>query len=247
MTSVIETPLSDMAIKDGMKATERSLGVLSVSNRQATGVRKRVRAEADTAPYENSRNEILEVALKLFADQGFDAVTVRRLAQAAKVTSPTIYHFFGDKRGLYRAALLEAYDRMSFIAETELDPGLPPKERLFEMIMGQMARHDANGVAYQLFLRDMLDTDASIRREAVADTFATVYASLCELIAQLNPALDAHGITKLILSLYAGNRQTEGFAALLPERLRPMPDKGARGTMVRNLVDMIVATAPKAP
>lgn len=198
------------------------------------------------APSRNSRSDILEAALRLFSDQGFDGVTIRQVAAAADVTSPTIYHFFGDKRGLYREALLTAYERMVFIAAAELDPELPPEARLYEMILGQLDRHDRNAVAYGLFLRDMLDTDASIRSEAVGLSFTTVYQSLIDLIAQVNPALDAVATTRLIMTLFAGNRQTDAFMAHLPPHLAPPAQRhDARRRMVAAVLEMIVTSKPR--
>jgi len=54
---------------------------------------------------------ILKTARRLFAQRGFDAVTVREIAAACGLTLPSIYHFFENKEQLYRgclAAVLEA-------------------------------------------------------------------------------------------------------------------------------------------
>jgi TetR/AcrR family transcriptional regulator len=49
---------------------------------------------------------ILSVALRLFAARGYDAVGVQEIVAAAGVTKPTLYYYFGSKRGLL-AALFE--------------------------------------------------------------------------------------------------------------------------------------------
>ena len=54
------------------------------------------------------RSRLLHCALDLFAEHGYDAVGVQRVVSTAGVTKPTLYHHFGNKRGLLDA-LLEAH------------------------------------------------------------------------------------------------------------------------------------------
>lgn len=55
----------------------------------------------------DNRSAILSSALQLFAARGYDAVGVQEIVEAAGITKPTLYHYFGSKRGLLDA-LLEA-------------------------------------------------------------------------------------------------------------------------------------------
>ena len=48
----------------------------------------------------DNRAKILSCALQLFAARGNDAVGVQEIADAAGITKPTLYHYFGSKRGL---------------------------------------------------------------------------------------------------------------------------------------------------
>ncbi len=53
----------------------------------------------------DNRNLLLDHALSLFATQGYDAVGVQEICEAASVTKPTLYHYFGSKRGLLESVL----------------------------------------------------------------------------------------------------------------------------------------------
>lgn len=57
----------------------------------------------------NNRASLLECALHLFAERGYDAVGVQEICNAAGVTKPTLYHYFGSKRGLFEALLMERH------------------------------------------------------------------------------------------------------------------------------------------
>jgi AcrR family transcriptional regulator len=50
-----------------------------------------------------SNDRILMKALGLFSEKGYDATSVREICEAAGVTKPTLYHFYGSKEGVYRA------------------------------------------------------------------------------------------------------------------------------------------------
>jgi AcrR family transcriptional regulator len=53
-----------------------------------------------------TRDQILNAAEKLFADQGFHGVTVRQVAREAAVDPALLHYYFDSKRGLFDAAFL---------------------------------------------------------------------------------------------------------------------------------------------
>ncbi len=57
----------------------------------------------------SSRETILKQGLSLFAQKGYNAVGVQEICDACGVTKPTLYHFFGSKRGLLEAIFASHY------------------------------------------------------------------------------------------------------------------------------------------
>ena len=53
----------------------------------------------------DNRTAILSSALSLFAARGYDAVGVQEIVEQAGITKPTLYHYFGSKRGLLESVL----------------------------------------------------------------------------------------------------------------------------------------------
>lgn len=53
----------------------------------------------------DNKQVLLDRALELFSQRGYDAVGVREVVEAAGVTKPTLYHYFECKRGLLDALL----------------------------------------------------------------------------------------------------------------------------------------------
>ena len=62
--------------------------------------------------YMDNRFNILLCALRLFATRGYDAVGVQEIVEAAGITKPTLYHYFGSKQGLLDALLKEYFDQL---------------------------------------------------------------------------------------------------------------------------------------
>lgn len=75
---------------------------ISRKNEPADSARKRL-------PRELRLRQLLHVSWQLIRDDGTDALTLGRLAEAAGVTKPVVYSHFGTRNGLL-AALYEDYD-----------------------------------------------------------------------------------------------------------------------------------------
>jgi AcrR family transcriptional regulator len=60
---------------------------------------------------ESGRERLLKIARQEFARKGYAATSVEELVSMADVTSPTLYHHFGNKLGLFTATARDVYDR----------------------------------------------------------------------------------------------------------------------------------------
>jgi len=67
------------------------------------------------------RQQLLDAAIELVAEQGFQGVSVLSVARRAGVSRPIVYEHFGDLRGLLKAAIAREMKRArAQIAATEL-------------------------------------------------------------------------------------------------------------------------------
>ena len=76
---------------------------------------------------------ILKKALRLFSSSGYHATSVREICQAAGITKPTLYHFFGSKEGVYRALVDGALEDFKERLSMELSRPGTAEERLKRM------------------------------------------------------------------------------------------------------------------
>jgi len=57
---------------------------------------------------ETVRTRLVAAAIGLFARKGYAATTVREIVEAAGVTKPVLYYYFGSKEGIFHEVMREA-------------------------------------------------------------------------------------------------------------------------------------------
>jgi AcrR family transcriptional regulator len=78
------------------------------------------------------RRRILAAARAIVAKRGYEALTMRELAEASRVTVPTLYNLIGGKEAVLAAAVEEQTAR--FLLAIERRRGASPAERLLSVI-----------------------------------------------------------------------------------------------------------------
>ena len=99
-----------------------------------------------------TRMRILVCAKNLFESEGFEYVTIEKIALAANVSIPTIYSLFQSKRGVLRALMDEVFPQDQFDALVEKsNEATSPKERL--LYSAKIARqiYDAERAQMEVF------------------------------------------------------------------------------------------------
>ena len=110
-------------------------------------VRRRRRDEGVTRTQdpEGTRRNILEIASREFALNGLSGARIDEIAAQTRSSKRMIYYYFGDKEGLYLAALENAYSQVRQ-GEAKLDiEGLSPVQalsRLVEFTFDHHHRHE---------------------------------------------------------------------------------------------------------
>ena len=77
-----------------------------------------------------SAERILSTALDLFAVKGYDATAVREICEAADITKPTLYHFYGSKDGVLQALVSTGFRQWRQLVESALESPGSFRERM---------------------------------------------------------------------------------------------------------------------
>lgn len=125
------------------------------------------------------RERILDAAREIIAEQGFEALTVRELAQAAGVTVPTIYNLVGSKDQVLIAAVAEQTERFVRSIERAAGDVVPIVEANLRELL-RMPRY------YRSLLRLLLTSDQA--REARRTVWAALGGQLRVALGELAEA-----------------------------------------------------------
>jgi AcrR family transcriptional regulator len=111
-----------------------------------------------TKQREERKQRILEVARLLIADQGYEGVTMRDLAEKSLVSVPTLYNLFGGKNDLLFAAV-ESYfvDLVGNADFTGAEEGLSKILSLAETLGRETPRHAAYARSMMGFFGNVSD------------------------------------------------------------------------------------------
>jgi AcrR family transcriptional regulator len=116
-----------------------------------TAARQARKRAAHLGP-ERRRPQVLDAALELFLERGYDGASMEAVARAAGVTKPVVYACFAGKEELFRALLRREEERI--LAEIEAafeDSDLTdPEATLIEAFTGFLRAVSASPEVYRL-------------------------------------------------------------------------------------------------
>lgn len=99
----------------------------------------------------------VDIAIATFAREGFDATKLQSLADGADMSKRMLYYHFGDKRGLYRAALARAVRQLTPPQEVLSRSSSVPVEGMRRFVDAFFHRFLHHPDAARLVLRENLD------------------------------------------------------------------------------------------
>ncbi|MFE9045002.1 TetR/AcrR family transcriptional regulator [Streptomyces sp. NPDC012421] len=103
-------------------------------------------------PAPGRRRELLDVAAEVFAVQGYDATSVRRIADAAGLLAGSLYYHFDSKESMLDEILSGFLDDLWTRYDGVLAAGLGPRETLEALVtesFREIDRHRAAVAIYQ--------------------------------------------------------------------------------------------------
>ena len=102
---------------------------------------------------QNSKEKILKVASKLFAQKGFAGTSVREISKAAGVNVAMISYFWGGKKELFQGIVNNTIEKQTRYAKSALDFAINPEDLSKEQQIELMYR--TVDKAIEFFYSDM--------------------------------------------------------------------------------------------
>ncbi len=130
------------------------------------------------------RDDILRAATDLFAESGFDAVSMNSIAVRAGTSKANVFHHFGSKDALYLAVMRDACGRF----ETSLD-AFEGESRDFAQRLTDFVREDITAMAAQsdyshLILREVLDSGPRRGQALATEVFDHAFGRIVTVLEQ---------------------------------------------------------------
>lgn len=130
----------------------------------------------------SSSARILAAAEALFAEQGYDAVSMNAIALKAGVSKANIFHHFSSKHALYLSVLQAACDE-SCAQLDHLESGDGSfVERLVEFARNHLQSILSHAQIARLVLRDLMEKGPEHSRELAERVYGRNFSKLVEII-----------------------------------------------------------------
>jgi AcrR family transcriptional regulator len=145
-----------------------------------------VRPHAARLPAARRREQLLDVALRVFGEQGFHPASMNDVAEAAGVTKPVLYQHFRSKRDLYREVLTDVGGHLLDAITKATAAAATPHEQVELGFIAYFRFVAANEAAFRV-----LFGGGTRRDEEFAAQVAKVEGAIAEAIAAL---IDVEGL-----------------------------------------------------
>jgi AcrR family transcriptional regulator len=128
------------------------------------------------------RAQLLRVARRLFARDGYRGASMESIAEAAGVTKPVLYQHFSSKRALYSALVASELGRLTEELEAAFGQAGGNDERLRRGFGAYLDFVDRHEDAFRLLFTEALGLDADFQRQ-VTEFRRWVAARVARIIA----------------------------------------------------------------
>ena len=135
---------------------------------------------------EQSRERLLQAALRLFAHPGFAKTSTREIAEAAGVNLAAISYYFGDKEGLYRAVFFEMQgkpeDEIARYAGQELSLR-QALQGLYTSFIEPLKQADTAQLCMKLHMREILEPTGLWQQE-ISEGIRPMHEALLQVLCR---------------------------------------------------------------
>jgi AcrR family transcriptional regulator len=186
------------------------------------------------------RPVLLEKAIMLFGERGYNGVTTRDLARAADIAEGSIYNMFKSKENLYIAALEDVTSRtQDELGQMLLALYAEQKNQSASHFIGQVARAWYQSISREAarFLQQVMISDQGRQnkaRKAIEQVVATIASALAEKTKGRSAAHAQESAETLILALFQ-------LKVTLPDGAGPKAEIEKVEAIIMNWLEKVVS------
>jgi AcrR family transcriptional regulator len=138
-----------------------------------------------------TRAEILEVATREFADNGYTGARVDEIAARMRTTKRMIYYYFGSKEGLFTAVLEHAYAAIREQEQKLEAAGLEPAAAIRRLVELTFDHHEAHPDFIRLV---SIENIHNAEHLAASETLSKLNSPAIEILSRILDAGSEQGV-----------------------------------------------------
>lgn len=142
------------------------------------------------------REQLIDVGRALFADKGFEAVSVEEIASTAGVSKPVVYEHFGGKEGLYAVVVDREMNHLLTMISSALQ-GSHPRQLLEQAGMALFDYIESQPDGFRILVRD---SPVSQQTGSFASLIVDIAGQVEYLLAD---QFKAHGLPTRLAPMYS--------------------------------------------
>ena len=186
----------------------------------------------------DKRAPLLAAAVQEFAALGYMSASTNRIVEAAHISKGLLFHYFGDKKGLYLYSVQTCIAELMRRFDERLGPTTSPDvfERLKQYTLAKWSLVEEDPSAFEFLQEAMLDPPAELREALATCTAEPVAAAYQRLFDGIDTTRFRPGVTveqAMRLLSWTLDGLAKQYAGLL--RQRPLDLDRIRGLITADI------------
>ncbi|MDE1162287.1 MAG: CerR family C-terminal domain-containing protein [Acidobacteriaceae bacterium] len=200
------------------------------------------KVQAAQTPALETRDKLLQAAIEVFSESGYDGATVREICRRADVNIALVSYHFGDKLALYRAVIrfVTNSDARTELARQAALGTANPKESLRQLIRGLLERivanHEQSGLHFRLMLKELANP-TTVLTDEIETTIRPLYDHIRTSVGAILKLPPDHETTRLCTHSILG--QVTHYVHARPILVRLWPEMRFSPEQIERIADHI--------
>jgi len=165
---------------------------------------------------------ILDAAIKLFSEKGYDGVSMRGVAEEAGVSKANIYHHFESKEALYRAIVCASAAELSGMVSQLAKSTGAFDSRILDFAIQHLGHMEGNALSSRVIMREAFSGNDQRSKMLVDEVFGGIFTRMVSIFEAgqqagvLRPELDPALCATLLIGADVFYFQARGTLKHLP-------------------------------
>jgi AcrR family transcriptional regulator len=166
---------------------------------------------------ESTQARLLEASAELFAEHGYEGVSMRQIARATDITQAAIYHHFPAKGDLYIAAIQHIYSGRTEALVTQVSRESDPEKQLALLVRSLLEVFEEQPQFRRIYFRELLAGNRERLQMMVGNVFPEIGDLMDTLMSELAPRMDSHLMVLSLAGLLFHHLEARKLSSIMDE------------------------------